>query len=331
VLVVDDNAFNREVVSDFLIAVGMVVETAVNGRDALMQLEKADYDVVLMDMHMPEVDGLTATREIRLHSRWSRLPIIALTAQARIEDRNASLAAGMTAHLTKPIDEAVLYKTLIDVLDGTSTSESGEASRETGMIASHDPDILAALRRLGGNRDRLLRLVHGFLRDYADASEQMKVSLETGDIAKVAALAHMMKGAASYFDARELCDVAELLEIAAVSGHLDDARQHGPKYSELLEGLLQYLRDNSAGLPDQRTAFVHIDIDVILEVLEQAELLVASGDYAAQSLLEQICSGLAKEEEVALAEEARLHYEDLELEAANVALQKLKLALQSRK
>jgi CheY-like chemotaxis protein len=331
VLVVDDNAFNREVVSDFLIAAGMVVESAVNGRDALMQLEKSDYDVVLMDMHMPEVDGLTATREIRRHSRWSRLPIIALTAQARIEDRKASLAAGMAAHLTKPIDEAVLYKTLIDVLGGTSPSESGEATGEMGMIPSHGPDILAALRLLGGNWDRLRRLVHGFLRDYADAPEQMKVSLETGDMAKAAALAHMMKGAASYFEARELCDVAELLETAAGSGNLNEVKQYGPRYSELLEGLLQYLQDNSAGLHDQQTSFVHIDLGVILKLLEQAERLVASGDYAAQSLLDQICSGLAREEEVALAEEARLHYEELELEAATITLQKLKLTLKSRK
>ncbi|GAH56394.1 unnamed protein product, partial [marine sediment metagenome] len=68
----------------------------------------ADYDVVLMDIHMPGIDGLTATREIRKQARWATLPIVALTARARPEDRHSSSAAGMNAHLTKPIDEATL-------------------------------------------------------------------------------------------------------------------------------------------------------------------------------------------------------------------------------
>jgi two-component system sensor histidine kinase/response regulator len=342
VLVVDDNALNREVVTDFLIAVGMVVQTAVNGHDALVQLERADYDVVLMDMHMPEGDGLTATREIRGYDRWSKLPIIALTAQARIEDRNASLAAGMAAHLTKPIDEAVLYKTLIEVLRGTLTSELGHedvkavqlisvTNQDTISIPSKGPDILAALGRLGGNQDRLLRLLHGFLHDYEGASEQMSVHLEESDTAKIVALAHMVKGAASYFDAHELCGVADVLERAAARGDLEETKRQVPIFQKSLEGLLQYLKESMTAFPEQPTASTRVDLDAILRLLEKAEPLVASGDYAAQVFLEQISAGLSKKEHTMLAEEARQYYEDLELEAAKIALQKLKTSLQLRK
>ncbi len=102
--------------------------------DALEKLELRDFDAVLMDMHMPRMNGLTAVREIRRQERWSKLPVVALTAQARIEDQNASLQAGMTAHLTKPIDERVLYRTLIDVLDLASHRHAGRV--ETGGRAA---------------------------------------------------------------------------------------------------------------------------------------------------------------------------------------------------
>jgi two-component system sensor histidine kinase/response regulator len=115
VLVVDDNAFNREVATDFLLAVGVIVETAVDGQDAIEKIQAGQFDAV-MDTHMPRKDGLTATRELRRDPRWAHLPIISLTAQARIEDQEASREAGMTAYLTKPIDEILLYRTLMQVL-----------------------------------------------------------------------------------------------------------------------------------------------------------------------------------------------------------------------
>ncbi len=106
VLVVDDNGLNREVVSELLRAVDMRVETAASGLEAIDRIGKEQFDVVLMDVHMPGLDGLAATRQIRAESRFARLPIIALTASVLVAEREATVAAGMNAHLTKPIDEA---------------------------------------------------------------------------------------------------------------------------------------------------------------------------------------------------------------------------------
>jgi PAS domain S-box-containing protein len=329
VLVVDDNALNREVVSDFLVAADMQVETAVNGRDALNQLEKQDYDIVLMDMHMPELDGLMATRLIRQNARWANLPIIALTAQARIEDRNASLAAGMTAHLTKPIDEAVLYNTLIGVLEDTSPRPPAVGiSPEIAPIVSNGPDILAALRRLGGNQDRLKRLLNGFLHDYANTSEQMQDHLEKGRLAEVTVLAHLVKGAASYFDAQELCSIAEQLEASSRRADLEEVARCIPAFRRSLEALLQYLKANATGLPEQETASVPLDPSIVLRLIERAKPLVVSGDFAALSELEQICAGLVGNTALAFAEAARSHFDELELQAAHEALQSLKACLQ---
>ncbi len=327
VLVVDDNTLNREVVSDFLTAADMQVETAVNGRDALTQLEKKDYDVVLMDMHMPEMDGLMATRLIRQNARWAALPIIALTAQARIEDRNASLAAGMTAHLTKPIDEAVLYSTLIHVLKTTSTHPpTVSMAADFAPVVSNGPDILAALRRLGGNQERLQRLLNSFVQDYANASEQMQHYLQKGQLAEMAALAHLVKGASSYFDAQELCGIAEQLEASSRRSDLEEVSRCVPAFGKSLQALLQYLHANATGLPEQKTA---LDPSIVLELIERAKPLVVNGDFAALSVLEQICAGLVGDTALAFAEAARSHFEELELQASHEALQSLKVCLQN--
>ncbi len=187
------------------------------------------------------------------------------------------------------------------------------------------------LRRLGGNHDRLRRLLAGFLRDYAGASEQMRDYLERGDMAEVASLAHSVKGSASYFDAHELCGVAEQLEMTARRDDPEEAKYYGPLFQGFLEELLQYLEESIAGFEGQKTTLAQVDLDAILSLLERAAPLVAHGDYAAQALLEQICSGLVNRDDFVHAERARLHYEELELESSNLALQKLKTSLQSRK
>jgi two-component system, sensor histidine kinase and response regulator len=330
VLVVDDNALNREVVSDFLTAVDMQVETAVNGRDALNQLEKQDYDIVLMDMHMPELDGLMATRQIRKNARWANLPIIALTAQARTEDRMASLAAGMTAHLTKPIDEAVLYSTLMNALEETPAYPlASTATSDLMPSSSNGPDISAALRRLGGNQDRLKRLVNGFLRDYAGASEQMQNYLQQGQLAEITALAHLIKGAASYFDAHELCGLSEQLETSSRRDDREEVTHCVPVFRRSLEALLQYLEANAAGQPEQVTASAPLDTGVVLQLIERANPLVTNGDFAALSLLEQICAALSGNIALAFAQSARSHFDELELKAAHEALQRLTACIQN--
>ena len=335
VLVVDDNALNREVVSDFLAAADMQVETAVNGRDALTQLEKKNYDIVLMDMHMPELDGLMATRFIRQNPRWATLPIIALTAQARIEDRNASLAAGMTAHLTKPIDEAVLYSTLIHVLKETSAhSPAVTIPPAFAPTVSNGPSVLAALRRLGGNQGRLNRLLKSFLHDYANTSQQMQDHLEKRELTEIAELAHLVKGVSSYFDAHELCGIAERLEASSRRGDLEEASHGVPAFGRSLQALLQYLEAHAAEPPEQKaaerkTASVPADFSIVLGLIERAKPLVINGDFAALSVLEQICAGLVGDAALAFAETARFHFDELELQAAHDALQSLQVSLQN--
>ncbi|OPX54263.1 PAS domain S-box-containing protein [Oceanospirillum multiglobuliferum] len=112
ILLVEDNNINQMVASRFLQKEGLHYKVANHGAEALTQLENNHFDLVLMDMQMPEMDGLTATRKIRTNPEWQNLPIIAMTANAMSEDRNACLDAGMNDHIAKPIDFAELREKL---------------------------------------------------------------------------------------------------------------------------------------------------------------------------------------------------------------------------
>jgi two-component system sensor histidine kinase/response regulator len=325
VLVVDDNALNREVVSDFLMLAGVDVGTASNGIEALKQLKDGDYEAVLMDVHMPVMDGLTAVREIRKEDRWSKLPIIALTAQARLEDREASLAAGMNAHLTKPIDETELYRTLLQLLPQTPASVAGEDAENSDAGGDRTPlDLSAALARLGNNPERLSRLLRGFVRDFNAAPAQLVADHLGGDLEGVASLAHAVKGSASYLDAHDLCTSADELEQAARKLDHDTVNKQAPIFRHHLEALLRkvnYLISPAAsGVPTINA----VDIPMVLSLIAKAELLVGSGDYAAQLLLEEIGTRLNGTTAAALAEAIRVHFDELELEEAIVALQHLR-------
>ena len=113
-LLVEDNEINQLVAQEILEQVGMRVTIANNGREALDILESQTFDAILMDIQMPEMDGLTASRAIRRHKQFASLPIIALTAHARPEDKKVALEAGMNAHITKPIDPRILLRSIAE-------------------------------------------------------------------------------------------------------------------------------------------------------------------------------------------------------------------------
>jgi two-component system, sensor histidine kinase and response regulator len=324
VLVVDDNALNREVACDFLLAAGMEVDTAINGIDALRQLEAHAYDAVLMDMHMPEMDGLAATKEIRRQSRWAALPIIALTAQARVEDRQASLKAGMTTHLTKPIDETALYRTLMDVLAASAGPKARDAE------AADVIDLSSAHRRLGNKPDRVERLLQGFLRDFGNAPARMDEHLRKEDAAAVASLAHVLKGAASYLDAHRFYESAEQLERAARQKDSEAMKAQAPAFQNRLANLLDQVNASLVGISPQDASSAQANTGIVLDLIAQLEPLIARGDYGAEALLEKLSAVVAGTGGEELAKEVRSQYDELELAAASAALLRLKANLQAQ-
>lgn len=339
ILVVDDNAFNREVVGDFLQLAGMHVDTAVNGRDALDKLEAAAYDAVLMDVHMPEMDGLTATRRIRAQERWASLPLIALTAQALTKDREASLAAGMNAHLTKPIDELALYRTLMELLPAPSLAQDAEnetpdmaEGRVSGDVfaSMSGVDLSAAQKRLGNSRERLQRLLQGFVRDFREAPAQLDQAALRGDAAAVAALAHAVRGAASYLDAHELCAAAAGIEEISRGGDVDEVRLLLPAFRDDLALLLSQLDRVAAQATAGGSGPVRGGLRKVLDLIAAAKPLLQSGDYAAYAILGDVVAELSGTVEAERARAILGHFEELELVEAETLLQQLNADLEQR-
>lgn len=317
VLVTDDNALNREVATDFLEYVGVIVHTAVDGRDAIWQLQQHEFDAVLMDIHMPEMNGLEATREIRKNPQWANLPIIALTAQTRKEDQVQSLEAGMNGHLTKPIDEVDLYTSLLEHCEVTAVAQvQGEVPR--GLL----PHLVALPLR----RANLLR---GFLSDFDHLPESFSKQLAHGQLAALAELVHQIKGSAGYLDAKKLCAVADEVETAARRGEAHTVQRLAESFlhltHECLNRVRQALVEAEAGAQPGTEQIA--SSAQVLAMIKKAMPLVASGDFEAKQLLETLVQSTTGTQWAGLTRPALEAFDDLELERALELLGQLKVLL----
>ena len=323
VLVADDNALNREVAMDFLEYVGVQVITAVDGLDAIAQLQRHEVDAVLMDIHMPEMDGLEATREIRKYARWAHLPIIALTAQARSEDQLLSREAGMNGHLTKPIDEVALYATLLE-LCGVAPA-TAQAAPVLNAAESLPAVTAQTFKRLPASPERQARLLQGFLSDFEPLPQTFEKLLQESRWLDIAELVHQIKGSAGYLDAGQLCAVADVIERAGRSNNKEVVLDLAPQFLQLVHECLNLVRQVLAQITQVKAvdAGDSFSSGQVLALLDQVMPLLASGDFEAKALLEkltQMGAGQAWQEHALAALNA---FDDLELDAAQQQLQQL--------
>jgi CheY-like chemotaxis protein/HPt (histidine-containing phosphotransfer) domain-containing protein len=217
ILLAEDNAVNQTVALGLLQQLGYQADVAWNGREALEALERAQYDVVLMDVQMPEVDGLEASRRIR--ERWpiGGPHVIAMTANVMAEDREACLAAGMDDYVAKPIRPDALSEALrrVGARDGGE-----EAGREAGA-AGLDPGALENLRQIGGD-DFLVELIDAFLVDAPGQLAMLRESIEQGDAEALRRVAHTLKSNGATFGAARFADLCRDLEERAKDGRLGE-------------------------------------------------------------------------------------------------------------
>jgi len=336
ILVVDDSAMGREVATGFLEAVGIQVETAQDGLDALACLQQGPYDAVLMDLHMPRMDGIAATRAIRQQPLWAHLPVIALTAQDEFAGTDAALAAGMDGYLTKPMDGGALYHTIADCLRNSRglgfaavAAAAIPHTADTALTALL-PDLLpvadlrAALVRLGGEYPRLVRLLRGFVRDFADIPAQWRQRPGRVPRDSLALVAHTMKSAALYLGAEGLASAAVRLEALALQADNAALQSAAEAFCVQLEAVLQGVAAVVASGQQDRPA---LEMPALQNQLALAASMVSQGDYAATGLLAEIAAGLSRTPWLAQAELALLQFEDLDLTAARATLDALALAL----
>jgi CheY-like chemotaxis protein/HPt (histidine-containing phosphotransfer) domain-containing protein len=232
VLLVEDNQMNQQVATELLESAGAIVTIANDGAEAVKTLrdgpDPAPFEIVLMDLQMPEMDGYTATRLLRADPRFKDLPIIAMTAHALIEERQRCLEAGMNDHVTKPIDPDALFAALQRWTRPKSMQAAAAASSSppppppppapSGMPSIDGVDMNNALKRVAGNQRLLRSLLEQFAVKEADAAERITAALRDGDRALATRLAHTVKGVAGNLGITMVQARAEKVERAIRDG-----------------------------------------------------------------------------------------------------------------
>jgi len=229
VLLVEDNTINQQVATEFMEQAGMIVTIATNGLEAVKAVGQAKYDLILMDIEMPKMDGYEASRTIRKDDRFRDVPIIAMTAHAMSGIRGKCLDAGMNEHLAKPIDPSELTAALVrwikpEARETPAPRRVQGEKQQAEDLPEQMPDlnIADALKRLGGNRALLKKLLIDFADDYSDTSATLWKAVVSGDIEYIRYTAHTIKGVAGNIGAGELAKAARELEAASAGGLPDD-------------------------------------------------------------------------------------------------------------
>ena len=226
VLVVEDQPINQQVLRELLEQVGANVTVAADGREALAAVtrEEGRYDAVLMDLQMPKLDGYGSTLLLRKQWPADRLPIIALTAHSRMEERERCLGVGMNDHLTKPVKPNRLYACLMKWIRSGLQQEPlspGEHHPEPPEILPDTLpglDVLSGLTLLGGNTGLYRKLVIEFGRSQGARTENLREALAEGDLYRARNVIHALKGVAGNIGATALHSVASDLETACAKG-----------------------------------------------------------------------------------------------------------------
>jgi signal transduction histidine kinase/DNA-binding response OmpR family regulator/HPt (histidine-containing phosphotransfer) domain-containing protein len=336
ILLAEDNANNREVALDFMAAARMQVDVAFNGRDAVRMALAGDYDLVLMDIQMPELDGLDATREILADPRLRQLPIVAMTAHALPSDRARSLEAGMVDHVTKPIDPDLLFCTLLKWIDPArlagrplpSPVAQGEPGQEgpgtaSGLPAVPGLDWRRALEKVDGQRSRLEKRASSFVREYADAPRILRDALSGDHHARLQSLAHNLKSSAAYVGAFELSAAAHRLEQDLRNGQAERLASQVPGLVHAAETVLAALAQLAEAAQPRQA-----DPAQLAAPLQRLRTHLLADDARAEDALLELDALLAGGAHDALLAELRRAVQDLEYAAALAPLAALAAALE---
>jgi CheY-like chemotaxis protein/HPt (histidine-containing phosphotransfer) domain-containing protein len=288
ILLVEDNDLNQEVAIALLTDAGFVVDLAENGQAALDRVSTANYDIVLMDMQMPVMDGETATREIRKDARFKDLPVVAMTANAREGDRERCLAAGMNDHVAKPIEPEDLWQALLKWVkpQHATRAQVRPPGTEDALPSAIDGlDMASGLRRVLGKKPLYLSMLHKFVAGQKSAIPEIAKALDDNlpDIAQ--RLAHTLKGTCASIGASGLQQLTETIETAIMERRpRDEIDARLGELAKPLETLIAELEQKLPNKPGKEA--VTVGPEKLSSVCRRLEALLANDDPEAVDVMD---------------------------------------------
>ncbi len=252
ILLVEDNTTNQLLASELLAKLGCEVHIAENGLRGFEMALSRTYDLVLMDCHMPEMDGFAATQAIRAQEGDRHQPIIALTANAMQGDRERCLAAGMDDYLTKPIELSLLAQKMARWLRPAKASASASAPVEPAAFAtvlSSCVNLESALKRMGGNQKLLRKLAGSFCDAFPASRDRLLSAISRRDAKETGIVAHTLRGTTSMFSADKAVALLAALENSAASANWEQIDAAAPEFEKEMRSVIDALRQIGANAP----------------------------------------------------------------------------------
>ena len=297
VLLVEDNEINRQLAIELLKDTGAMVDIAVNGEEAVAMVTGGAtlYDLVLMDIQMPVMDGYEATRTIRGDSRFAALPIIAMTAHAMEEERQKILKAGIDAHITKPIEARTMLQVMRFFLNGHESStglrekREGKGANEVAIPEIEGLDTEAALGRLDDDRNLYLWVLRTFVENQANAGTLIEEAVSAGDMKQAARHAHTIKGIAGTIGAVKLEELALAFEAAFDHSEPNTTIEIALKRfaTELVQLVVELKKNLPAAPVDGGTQReMTLDVAVVTPILIRLQSYIQGRDGRAERYLE---------------------------------------------
>lgn len=294
VLLVEDNPINQQIAREILQSFGLRVSTAKNGEEALTQVTSQAFDLILMDIQMPVLDGLEATRRIRQDIKLTTIPIIAMTAHALTSDRDRCLAAGMNDHLTKPIEPGRWHQILKRYL-AAADEETAPQDERPARPAVLDAD--EGTHRVDGNHELYLKLLKDFRHRYRDADKRLHRHINNNEDEAAQRLLHNLKGVAGNIGARWLFSASgrleHLLQNQPDADHVEAFVDFERAAGETFGAIHHYLaRKGAVNEPSKRTPKAVVGDEQLHTLFVRLNELLDAGDAESFGCLQQIHQAL---------------------------------------